>query len=205
MEAVAKQLGVGRRTLSYHVRDRKELVSLMAMDVYWSLVERVQLPENASWQEMLRIHAKSLYHCLVQMGPLGAYVQFPGSEVTPGGLGIAEATLRALTEAGFDEAEALRSFATVIRYAASMAAERQLTEKKGGRHRQLTQVLELLSDLPNDEFPTMRAAIRKSSPQRDEAVVDFGVELILEGIEARLTKRNVMLAGRAKSRKRSRS
>ena len=54
-------------------------------------------------------------------GTAGAYVQFSGGEATPGGLDIAEATLRALTEAGFDETESLRTFATVVHYAESMA------------------------------------------------------------------------------------
>jgi AcrR family transcriptional regulator len=200
MEAVANRLGVGRRAIGYHVRDREELVSLLAMDVYRSLVERVELPENATWQEVLRIHAKSLYLCLVQMGPLGAYVQFPGGEVTTGGLDIAETTLRGLTVAGFNETESLQIFATVVRYAASMAAERQLTEKQGGDHPQLTQVTELLSALPEDQLSTMRAAIKGSPPAHD-AGVDFGVDLIIDGVEARLAKRKVEMGRKIPNRK----
>jgi hypothetical protein len=180
-------------------RVTRALVSLLAMDVYRSLVEQVELLEGATWQEMLRTHARSLYLCLVQMGPLGAYVQFPGGEVTPGGLYIAEATLRALTDAGFDKTESLRTFATVVRFAASMAEDRQLTDMQGGGHPQLSQVLELLAGMPEDELPTMRAAINGSLAAPD-ADIDFGVDLIVEGVEARLAKRKLKVGRPATDR-----
>jgi AcrR family transcriptional regulator len=184
MEALAKKLGVGRRTLSYHVRDREELVTLMAMDVYASLIEQTRFPEGATWQEMLRIQAKSLYFCLTKMGPLAAYVKFPG-DVTPGVLGVAETTLEALADAGFDESESLLVLVLLVRFAASTAVERQLADSLGS-HPQLVQLVQLLADSPQDELPALRAAIAASVPQEPDADIDFGLDVLMAGLEARL-------------------
>jgi hypothetical protein len=91
----------------------------------------------------------------------------------------------------------------VVHYAVSMVEDRQLTEMQGGNHPQLTQVLELLSSLPEDELPTMRAAIN-GSLAADDADIDFGVDLIVDGVKARLAKRKLKV-GRPETNRRSRT
>ena len=84
-----------------------------------------------------------------------------------------------------------------------MAAEHQLTEWRDGDHPQFTQVMDLLSGLPEDELPTMRPAINGSLPAHD-AGIDFGVDLIIDGVEARLAKQKAEM-GRPVTKRRARN
>ncbi len=68
MQAVADALGVDRTTLHYYVGDRDGLLELVVADLFDSELRSLKLPENASWQEVLRAYGSAIRQGVLKLG-----------------------------------------------------------------------------------------------------------------------------------------
>jgi AcrR family transcriptional regulator len=179
MRALARQLDVGTMTLYGYFRDKRELVDAMVD----ALAERAPVPAlRGSWRARLAELMTYLHRSLAAYPEL-ARLRVAQPIVTPGAFRFTEAAIAVLREAGFDAAAAARHFRTLFVYTFGVAVFSP--EEHAAEHRRRS--AGALAALPPDEFPTLSGQLVEMLDSLDpEPQFRHGLELILDGIEARL-------------------
>lgn len=182
MRRLATRLGVGTMTLYGYFRSKQELLDA-AVAAAAAEVE-IDLPAGAGLREKLRAHATATQRMLErhpglpQLRARQPLVQAPAFAMT-------EVAMQALLDAGFPPDEAARVFRVLFVYKfGSAIVGRQDTPPE--EHRRVRAALHLL---PEDEFPAVTAAadgIAASIGGTEQFA--FGLELILDAIEARAAR-----------------
>lgn len=125
MRLLAKELGVQAPTLYWHVKNKQELLDLMAGLITAEAADGVEGPgRNETWQQWIAGLARRMRGTMLRYRD--------GARVTAGsystGLSIGrtfELVLRTLTDAGFSAAEAARAFPAVLHYVMGFTIEQQ--------------------------------------------------------------------------------
>jgi TetR/AcrR family transcriptional regulator, tetracycline repressor protein len=189
MKAVADALGVARKALHRHVGDREQLLELVVMDSFETEIQRIELPDDADWQAMLRAHGQAIRDGVRNLGAIAARFRLSslveatmrsgeaGSIVLP----WTEHILQGLVSAGFAVDDAGSILALVTSAALSNAYD-----TKAGVHNQ-SQVARALMTSDHHEFPMLGQMISRRNITSVEASFRFALHVIIAGLERHLS------------------
>jgi AcrR family transcriptional regulator len=182
MRRLAGELGVGTMTLYGYFRDKEELVE-QAID---RAARRYELsPGEGHWRERLRELIRTVWRSLSEH-PSVVQARSRKPILNPGALRAFEAGATILRDAGFDAREigiAWRLlFTYVFGYAAFSSYEPTDEQRAGWR--------EELGELPAGDYPvTVADADEFASWMAGREPFEQGLDLILDGLEARLAQK----------------
>ena len=179
MRRLATELGVGTMTLYGYFRGKPELLDAI-LDV---AAEDFATPAAAGpFRERVVAYALAARAWLLRHPSI---VRLRGEDpiVRPSAFAVSEGLMRILVDAGLSPADAARSFRVLFTYVFGSAlvspVEPDDAQRRGLHAALLT--------LPEDEFPALRtAAPHAADALGGERQFVYGLELILDGVEARL-------------------
>lgn len=179
MRRLANELGVGTMTLYGYFRGKPELLDAI-LDVAAEDFEAP--PTTGSFREQVIAYALAARAWLLRHPSI---VRLRGEEaiVRPSAFAVSEGLMRILVDAGLPPEDSARAFRTLFTYVFGSAlvspAEPDAATRRGVRAALLT--------LPEDDFRALRfAAPFAADALGGERQFTYGLELILDGIEARL-------------------
>ena len=179
MRALADRLDVGTMTLYGYFRNKDELLDAV-VDTAVSEGDAPVL--RGGWRQRLRtviLHARQglLRH------PSLVELRVRRPVLRPEALRFSERSLSVLREAGFDPREATAAFRLIFTYTLGFAA---LSPSEATEHDRRA-ASAALAALPPDEYPMLTEAREEASAAMGgEEVFEYGLERILDGLEARL-------------------
>jgi AcrR family transcriptional regulator len=185
MRSVADRLGVTAASLYRHVRDKDELLVLLADEISGRIPP---IPAGGSWREALRELARGCRRLLKAHRDAARLL----SDTPPAGpkrLKQIELTLARLLEAGLSERDAIwgayhfnnlvmEFIADEVRLAGAAAA------LGTDRESLLRQARAQLWALPRDEFPIISRVADDFASDDADALFEFGVDLAIRGLES---------------------
>ncbi|MDH6198626.1 TetR/AcrR family tetracycline transcriptional repressor [Mycobacterium frederiksbergense] len=182
MQAVADVLGVDRSALHYYVGDRDGLLELVVADLFESELRSIDLPDDASWQEMLRAYGRAIRQGVLKIGVTATSFRLRGA-AGAASLAVAERVLRALTVGGFGTDDAGRVL-TLVSGLALSAAHDVLGSAESRLHHQTPEVVRALKDLPADDFPLLGAVVTdRGTAATADHDFDFNLDIVIAGLE----------------------
>jgi AcrR family transcriptional regulator len=179
MRRLASELGVGTMTLYGYFRDKDELLD-HAID---RAARRYNLsPGEGAWRPRLRELITTMWRSLIEH-PSAVQIRSRKPILNPGALRACEAGMAILRDAGFETREAAAAwrllFTYVFGYTAFSSYEPSAELKSEWR--------EQLSALPADRYPITRGGAGELVEwMAGREPFERGLELILDGLEARL-------------------
>jgi AcrR family transcriptional regulator len=186
MQAVADRLGVDRKAIHYHVRDRDRLLELVAADVFLEEIRARDLPPGLDWPATVRAYTAAIRGAVVATGSLAANLLV--TNVGPSAYGLAEQLLQALAGAGLGPADAGRAL-TLLSAIAYTAAQEELAILDPPLHAATATVGRHLAHAAPDAYPALRQLVAARSSQHfDEEQFAFDVDVVIGGLRARLDR-----------------
>jgi AcrR family transcriptional regulator len=187
MRRLADELGVTAGSLYRHVHDKDELLVLLA-DAISGQVPLMR--EDVPWQQALRDHA-SAYRRLLLAHRDAARLLASTPPAGPQRLRRIEVFLRVLRTAGFGDRDVAWSAYhfnnLVTEFVADEVRLATVAEAAGStRDRLLEQARAQLRALPQDEFPILTELADDVASSEADATFEFGVSLILRGMQGLL-------------------
>jgi AcrR family transcriptional regulator len=177
---LARELGVGTMSLYYHVPDKEALLEGVAERV----LADVEVPTEGDWTERARRIVEGLRRA--ERRHPNALPLIYARRLSPRALLPIEALLGTLREAGFPPREALFAFRALQAFAvgsvimepgsAAAAPDGETREDIAGR----------FAGLPRRDFPYLVEAAEQTARVGPDDEFDHGLDLILEGLRARL-------------------
>lgn len=182
MQAVADRLGVDRKALHFHVKDKDSLLELIATDAFASRFGSSRLSPGSDWQTACREFARNMNDALASCGLLVLHLR-PQAQADARVLVPADEIFERLTAAGFDETFAARSVTLIANTTINFARDVVITAP-GGEHPQTTEVRVALDAIESAQFSALRHAAALGVNTSDEAQFDFDIDLLLAGMKA---------------------
>lgn len=180
MRAVASRLGVEAMALYNHVANKGEILDGM-VDL---VVEQFDLPRDVDdWREAMRRRALSA-HRVFARHPWAPLLIDSRESSGPSALRYYEWVLATLLRAGFSLDAAARAFSLLDSYIYGFGIQ-QSNFSAGGDTAPEERAEAMLALIPADEYPYLRlmAAHGMQVGYDAEADFDFGLEIILGGLE----------------------
>lgn len=182
MRSVGKELGVEAMSLYHHVAGKEALLDALA-DV---VLGRVELPDAAdAWRPAMAARARSARDVL------GAHPWAIGlveSRTAPGPslLRHHEAVLANLLRSGFSHRLAMHAFSVLDAYVYGFVVTEQHLpfEAAGGQAQYATSLVRAAVDHPH--LAAVLTGLRADPTYRFEDEFGFGLEIVLDGLQARL-------------------
>ncbi|QYF97123.1 TetR/AcrR family transcriptional regulator C-terminal domain-containing protein [Microbacterium sp. PAMC21962] len=185
VQAVARELGVDRSAVHYHVKDRERLLELVARDAFAAHFSQFRFPSDPSWQEGCRAYARALRDALVSTGSLVAYFRYD----LEGGLDLlrpSELLLEMMLDAGFAPAHVAQASLMLANIAMSLAKD-IIFIQTSGHHPQPGILRAALRSAPEEEFHALRVIMTSSSDLDDDSYgelqFDFALDVFISGLE----------------------
>ena len=179
MRRLAERLGVGTMTLYGYFRGKQELldaaVGAAAADFTFTP------PQEGGLRDRLRAHQRAVREVLARHPSL-PQLRARQALVQPAAFRMSDPAMQMLLDAGFPPDEAARAFRVLFVYVlgSMLFGPRELTADE---QRSIKAGLLLL---PEDEFPAITAAADAlPASMGGDVQFDYGLEVILDGIEAR--------------------
>lgn len=188
MRALADRLSVRAASLYRYVRNKDELLVLMADAVAGAPKPEPDLP----WREQLVASARSQRRGMLSHPDFARLLAIT-SPAGPNRLGHIETRLKTLREAGFSDRDAAWGAYHLNNLVTEFVADeiRVLGSAKAAGttlERFLADARTQLAALPADEFPHLRAASEHVAPGDLDALFGYGVDVWLDGLEGRMHK-----------------
>jgi TetR/AcrR family tetracycline transcriptional repressor len=185
LRRLAAELGVSAPTLYWHVRDKRQLLDLMA-EALVAQEDRSTAPAHGQpWWDWLAERARFQWRVLTSHRDAALVVA--GNRPTETGLPEIEQVLASLVVVGFPPAEALRTVLSIANYVIGCAVERQAEAARPpdpDRDDRLVARIRAAGDLP-----TLTAAMaglgEPGSPAAGDAGFEHGLALLIAGVRAR--------------------
>jgi AcrR family transcriptional regulator len=197
MRALGQRLGSAATAVYWHVGSKDNLIALAADQVWHEIA--LPDPAAASWRASASTMATALHAMLIRHPWL---VQAFGSQALygPGKARHDDHSLAIYEAAGFTSAQAGQAVATVFTFvlgnALGVAAAASLTRKlsrDGGNAEELIRDHLARATQIAAQFPRLRARLETAADAgygaTPEGSFEFGLQAILEGLEAQLTAR----------------
>ncbi len=182
LRRLAKELGISAPTLYWHVKDKRQLLDLMAEKImsYGSVRER-PMPKGLDWWEIMAEGLRRSYHAAISHRD-GALV-VAGNRPTDASLPFVERWLGLWMRVGFPPDEALEMVLAAGNYVIGSALEYQAEADRAKlRHDRLP------SDKDNKaKYPNLARAfeVRHSRPVDRHSTFEQGLSLFMAGVRAR--------------------
>jgi AcrR family transcriptional regulator len=179
MRRLADQLGVGTMTLYGYFRSKDELLDAV---IDAAVAEREPFAFEGSWQEQIRRLMQGSRRSLGRHPGL-VKVRADRPVLRPEALRFAETGLTILRGAGFDRSDAARAFRLLFTYVFGYVSfSPDQTAEQAKRDARAA-----MAALPAEEYPTLRdGAEELADAMAGEETFDFGLDRIIDGLEARL-------------------
>jgi hypothetical protein len=184
LQAVADQLGVDRKALSYHVAGRQQLIDLVATQTISQELGGLELP--VEWDAAIYSWAEATRRAMLREGSMALVIDhLPGAGI----LTSFDALLHRLLDAGFDEITAGRALYCLTGIVFAGARDTLLVERHG-EHPTLAEVASILDDLPEGDLPHLRRLPLAGDPlRRAEEQARFDIDLVVAGLRHHLITR----------------
>jgi AcrR family transcriptional regulator len=178
MRRLAKELGVEAMSLYNHVANKDEILSGI-IDVVSSEVE---LPDGVDWKTALRRNAISS-HDVYLRHRWASSLQMSRRSGGPAGLRNADWMLRTLREAGFSKHVIYHAFHILGAYVLGFTVQHLNFPYKDEELAGMATAF--LQQLPAGEYPDFVEHVMQHLEPRhgDEGGFEFGLDLILDGLE----------------------
>jgi TetR/AcrR family tetracycline transcriptional repressor len=179
LRRLAKELGISAPTLYWHVRDKRELLDLMAEKII--LDYRRALPpidEDTNWAEQVVVAMRRKYHALISHrdGPQVVAGNRPTEAMWP----AIERWLGSWYKAGFAPDEALTAILSLSNYVLGSALEYQAEAE---RALSSTDIGAATSPIRNKAaYPNLQAAISCHNMSDRHLIFEHGLELMVAGL-----------------------
>lgn len=183
LRRLATELGISAPTLYWHVRDKRELLDLMADEMIREhRTKQPPLREGLEWYELIAEGARRQYEAILSYRD-GARV-VAGNRPTESALPMIERYMRLWVSAGFPPDEAMSTILAMGDFIAGSALEHQ-AELERRRTQDPDRRAELWKNL--DAYPTMQAAVKGRAAQRGQMPSSFehGLGLFIAGLRQR--------------------
>jgi TetR/AcrR family transcriptional regulator, tetracycline repressor protein len=182
MRRLAQELDVWPMSVYRYFRDKEELLDA----VVDGAADEIALGSGSgSWREQIR---DLLLHARAALGqdPAGLRTRFTRAMLTPGALRLSEAGLKILQDAGFEPGEAARAWRALCGYAFGFTG----FDDDAAPDEALRRARAALATLPPDDFPALTAAADGfAGALVGHEELDYGLDRLLDGLEARLAAR----------------
>jgi AcrR family transcriptional regulator len=194
MRKLAAALGVGATSLYWHVANRDELIELVVNEVNGEL-EVPDADEVDDWREATRRFAHSMRSAIVRHRWVVSELDHVVAAVPGPNLSLATERMLAVFEtAGFPLPEAERVLNTVASYVSGIALSEAALRGLLARHGQSPQdwLDDMLSDAEqiaegHDRLRTTMSTYADKNPEHEmEEDFEYGLERVLDGLQARL-------------------
>jgi AcrR family transcriptional regulator len=183
MRKLGAELGVEAMSLYNHVDSKATLLD----GVVELVLGEIELPgpEAGDWRERLRLGLRS-FHQVARAHPNTIMPLVTREVKTPEALRPVEAAFELLCSAGFDDTTAIYAFHTLTGYVFGCV----LQEVSGpfSNKRQGADLAAAYAALPAELFPRVSALGPQACERDAEAEFDFGLDVVLAGLEARLAR-----------------
>lgn len=188
MQSVADHLGVGRKSLYYHVNDRAALLRLVLLDRLQDRLRDADLTSIDDWRSVLHAFAYALRETLAEAGFAAAYFELSGLNA-PAALEAFEYVLQTMVNAGFDVQTAGRA-ATFACDIAITSARYITAEESTDSQPQSLEVLRVMQSLPASSLPKLRQVIAtRQSERTTSGAFEFEFEVLIAWLTQRLGSR----------------
>jgi TetR/AcrR family transcriptional regulator, tetracycline repressor protein len=181
LRALATELGVSAPTLYWHVRNKRQLLDLMAEALVRRAGRSPSPAHGQPWWDWLAEQARVQWRVLTSHRDAALVVA--GNRPTETALPEVEETVASLVAVGFPPAEALRTLLAIGNYVLGCAVELQAEaarEPDPERDARLLRELREAEDLPN-----LQAAMPGMASSDPGASFEHGLGLLIAGIRAR--------------------
>jgi AcrR family transcriptional regulator len=183
---VAEDLGTGSASLYAHVASRDELLELMIDRIAGEI--EVPEPDPARWQDQLRTYARHAQRVWARHADI-TRASLASIPTGPNRLRVIEGLLALLRAAGFSDQLAAWAVDRLQIYIDADVYEGALYAAKIKQGFEVADYLSSIRDyfrrLPADRFPVIVSMADTIVADSDERF-EFGVELLLDGLAARL-------------------
>jgi TetR/AcrR family tetracycline transcriptional repressor len=181
LRRLATELGVSAPTLYWHVRNKRQLLDLMA-EALVSRAGRSTAPAPGQpWWEWLAERARLQWGALTSQRDAALVVA--GNRPTEAALPEIEQVLGSLVAVGFPPDEALRTILSIGNYVIGCAAEHQAEAAREPDAERDARLLERAEELPN--LRAAMAGLERPGPAAGEAGFEHGLALLIGGVRAR--------------------
>lgn len=189
MARVASELGAGTMTLYGYFRGKDELLDAV-IDASVADMEPIRL--DGTWRQQLRQLANLARRTLTRH-PALARIRLEKPILRPGALGFGEAAMGILLDAGFDAGEAAQSFRLLFTYTIGFASLSPAEATDEDRRAAVA----ALTLLPPERFPNLTGAVPEASrAMGGQEQFAYGLERLLDGLEARLSAKSTSAQSR---------
>jgi AcrR family transcriptional regulator len=177
MRKLADELGVGTMTLYGYFRGKSELLDAV-IDVS---VTEGGTSIDGTWRERAAGLARGM-RAYLERHPALVQIRLRQTMTRPRQFRVTEQVVRALVDAGLPHDEAARAFRLLFTYVFGYVAFSPDAAADSAR----AEVRTSLAALPPDEYPLLSSMVDEAvAAAAGDEQFDFGLELILDGVEAR--------------------
>lgn len=180
LQAVADKLGVDRKAVSHHVRDRDTLLELVAIEALSEHFIGVAVPDG-DWTVACRAFATLLKDGLLSTGYLAEYFRLSG-QTGIAALEPAETALDRMVEAGIDELTAARGLAILTSLVISHARNVAMS-KRFGAHPLRAELRTILDDTSAPKFELLRRLLLAEVDPSDDSTFALSIDIFILGME----------------------
>jgi TetR/AcrR family transcriptional regulator, tetracycline repressor protein len=189
LRRLAGELGVSAPTLYWHVRDKRQLLDLMAEALVARAGRRSPAPAHGQpWWDWLAERARLQYRALVSHRDAALVVA--GNRPTEASLPEIEQVLASLVAAGFPPIEAGRTVLSIANYVIGCAVERQAEAARPPDPEREDRLLARIREA--GDLPVLTAAMAglgdPGGPSAGDAGFEYGLALLIAGARARHTE-----------------
>jgi AcrR family transcriptional regulator len=180
MRLLAKELGVQAPTLYWHVKNKQELLDLMADLMSAEVGEGLEAPaRGTSWQDWAADLTRRMRRTMLRYRD-GARVTggaYSRSSAVPR---TVELTLRTFQDAGFPVAAAARAFPVLLHYTVGFVIEEQA--RTGAAYEGDSPYSEAGLLVDPEKYPLTASVAKELFAVDSEANFEYGLKIILTGM-----------------------
>jgi AcrR family transcriptional regulator len=181
LRRLATELGVSAPTLYWHVRNKRQLLDLMAEALVVRAGRRTSPAHGQPWWDWLAEQARLQWQVLTSHRDAALVVA--GNRPTEAALPDVEEVVASLVVVGFPPVEALRTILSIGNYVIGCAVEFQA---EAARQPDLERDARLLWELREaGDLPNLQAALAGQGGPDPGASFEHGLGLLIAGIRAR--------------------
>jgi TetR/AcrR family tetracycline transcriptional repressor len=180
LRRLATELGVSAPTLYWHVRNKRQLLDLMAEALVARAGPSTAPAHGQPWWEWLAERARRQWHVLTYHRDAALVVA--GNRPTEATLPQIEQVIASLVAVGFPPAEALRTILSLGNYVIGCAVEYQAEAARSRDAEPHPDFLRRLREA--DDLPNLQAAVAGRSRPDPDASFEHGLALLIGGLRA---------------------